>query len=113
MSLYTSIWKYGKFPVVNTLAHAGEKCRDIYAMLKKEGLIKCEILPRRRIYNTLLPFRFNKTLFFVVVSYVRDRNMHFHRMHAYHRGVESTHGHVGNGRGANGRAKGLSGHRDL
>jgi hypothetical protein len=51
--------------------------------------------------------------FVLPVSNVGDRTKHLRRMHTYHRGGEGTHGHVGHGRGANGRAKGLSGHRFL
>jgi hypothetical protein len=35
-------------------------------MLKKEGLNKCSILPPKRIYRPVLPFRCNKRLLFCV-----------------------------------------------
>jgi hypothetical protein len=39
MSLYPYICKYGKFPIGNPVIHVGDTCKDIDAMLKKEGLI--------------------------------------------------------------------------
>jgi hypothetical protein len=57
MSLYPYICKYFKFPVGHPVVHAGEACTDIDSMLKMEGLIKCQILPPKRIYHPVLPFR--------------------------------------------------------
>jgi hypothetical protein len=48
MSLYPYICKYGKFPVGHPVIHAGVACSDTEAMLQKEGLIKCKVLPPRR-----------------------------------------------------------------
>jgi hypothetical protein len=67
--------------------------------------------------QTTLPSRttilMQQEAFVLPVSNVRGRTKHLRRMHAYHRGGERTHGHVGHGRGGNGRAKGLYGHRGL
>jgi G:T-mismatch repair DNA endonuclease (very short patch repair protein) len=64
MSLYPYICKYFKFPVGHPTVHAGDACRDIDAMLQKEGLIKCKILPPKDLYHPVLPFRCNKKLLF-------------------------------------------------
>jgi hypothetical protein len=36
MSLYPYVCKYGKFPIDHPEIHAGDECRDIDAMLKKD-----------------------------------------------------------------------------
>jgi hypothetical protein len=64
MSLYPFICKYFKFPVGHPTIHAGDVCKDMDAMLKKEGLIKCTILPPRHLYHPVLPYRCNKRLLF-------------------------------------------------
>jgi G:T-mismatch repair DNA endonuclease (very short patch repair protein) len=64
MSLYPYICKYSKFPVAHPTVHAGDDCKDTEAMLKKEGLIKCCILPPRHLYHPVLPYRCNKKLLF-------------------------------------------------
>jgi hypothetical protein len=57
MSLYPYICKYFKFPIGHPVIHVGESCRDMHAMLQKDGLMKCSILPPRHIYHPILPFR--------------------------------------------------------
>jgi hypothetical protein len=47
VSLYPYVCKYGKFPIGQTVIHAGNACQDIDAMLKKEGLIQCVISPKK------------------------------------------------------------------
>ena len=64
MSLYPYICKYGKFPVGHPVIHAGDACRDTEAMLQKEGLIKCTVLPPTRLYHPVLPYRCNNKLLF-------------------------------------------------
>jgi G:T-mismatch repair DNA endonuclease (very short patch repair protein) len=51
MSLYSC--KYSKFPVGHPVIHVGDMCRDIDAMLRKEGLIKCCILPPKRLSSSI------------------------------------------------------------
>ena len=41
----------------------GDACRDKQAMLCKEGLIECTVLPPKRLYHTFLPFHSNNKLF--------------------------------------------------
>jgi hypothetical protein len=64
MSLYPYICKYGKFPIHHPIIHIGDECNDVAAMLNKEGLIKCSILPPRQMYHPVLPYRCNKKLLF-------------------------------------------------
>jgi hypothetical protein len=42
----------------------GDTCHDIDAMLRKEDLIKCCILPPKRLYHPVLPFRCKNKLLF-------------------------------------------------
>jgi hypothetical protein len=64
MSLYPYICKYGKFPKNHPIIHTGDSCKDVEAMLKKEGLIKCSILPPRQLYHPVLLYRCNQKLLF-------------------------------------------------
>jgi hypothetical protein len=64
MSLYPYICKYGKFPVGHPVIYAGEDCSDVDAMLKKEGLIKCCVMPPKKLFHPVLPYRFNQKLLF-------------------------------------------------
>jgi hypothetical protein len=63
MSLYPYICKYFKFPVVDHVLHVGEACRDMDAMLEKDGL-KCTILLPTHLYHPVLHFRCKNRLFF-------------------------------------------------
>ena len=58
------VCKYFKFPVGHPVILVGEACEIIEAMLRKEGLIKCCILPPQRIYHPMLPYRCNGRLMF-------------------------------------------------
>ena len=64
MSLYTYVCKYFKFPLGHPKIHVGDACRDKQAMLSMEGLIKCTVLPPRRRYQPVLPFRCNNKFLF-------------------------------------------------
>ena len=56
MSLYPYVCKYFKFPIGYPLIHVGDACQDMQAMLLKDGLMKCSILPPRRLFYPVLPF---------------------------------------------------------
>ena len=45
------VWNYCKFPVDHRKIHVGEAFRDKHAMLIMEGLIKCTVLPPKRLYS--------------------------------------------------------------
>ena len=64
MSLYPYICKYDKFSVGHPVIHAGDACRETEAILQKEGLIKCTVLPPTRLYHPVLLYRCNKKLLF-------------------------------------------------
>jgi hypothetical protein len=51
MSLYLFVCKYFKFPLGHPVIHVGDTCQEIDAMLRTEGLIKCCILPPKRLYH--------------------------------------------------------------
>ena len=64
MSLYPYVYKYFNFPIGHPVIHVGDACHDMQAMLLKDGLMKCSILPPPRLFNPVLPFRCNKRLLF-------------------------------------------------
>ena len=64
ISLYPYIYKYFKFPVGHPVIHVGDECLDKHAMLQKEGMIKCRVLPPTLLYHPVLPFRCNNKLLF-------------------------------------------------
>ena len=57
MSLYPYFCKYGKYPVAHPTIHVGDTCKNVAACLKMEGLMKCSIVPPKRLYHPALPFR--------------------------------------------------------
>jgi len=62
ISPYPLVCKYFKFPVGHPTIHLD--CRDEQAMLAKEGLVRCTILPPRDLYHPMLPYRYNGRLLF-------------------------------------------------
>ena len=65
MSLYPYVCKYSMFPVGHHKIHAGNASRDKLAILSKVGLIKCTVLPPKRLCYTTLPFRCNNKFYSV------------------------------------------------
>ena len=51
-------------PRDQTVIHVGEACKDKAACFRKEGLIKCSIVPPERLYNPVLNFRANQKVMF-------------------------------------------------
>jgi hypothetical protein len=80
MSLYPYICKYGKFPICHPVIYAGD-CRDIDSMLKK-GLIKCCVMPPKKLFHPVLPYRFNQKLL-LSLSHMRRRIQYGDRMPAH------------------------------
>ena len=64
MNLYPNVCKYFKFPLGHAVIHVGDACQDTEAMLRKEGLIKCCVLPPQKLYHSVLPCRCNDRLLF-------------------------------------------------
>ena len=44
--------------------HVGDACRDKQAILSKEGLIKCAVLPPKRLYLPVVRYRCNNKICF-------------------------------------------------
>ena len=55
MSLYPWVCKYFKFPVGHPTIHLD--CGEVQAMLAKQGLVRCMVLPPRDLYHPVLPYR--------------------------------------------------------
>ena len=64
MSLYPYVSKYFKFPLGHPVIHVGDACQDTEAMLRKEGFLKCCVLPPQNLYHPVLQFRSNDRLLF-------------------------------------------------
>ena len=62
MSLYPFVCKYFKFPIGHTVFRVGDALQDMEAMFRKDGQIKCSILPPRHLYHPILPLRCNNIL---------------------------------------------------
>jgi hypothetical protein len=76
MSLYPYICKYFKFPVGHPTIHVGDACVDKNACLQMKRLMKCRIVAPQDFYHPVLPFRYNKKLFFFFRrSCVMEHNM--------------------------------------
>ena len=64
MSLYQYMYKYFNCPVCHHVIHAGDVYKDKEACLRMDGLIKCSIVPPKRLYHPVLHFRANHKLMF-------------------------------------------------
>jgi len=75
MSLYPYVCKYFKFTLGHPVIHVGVACQDTEAMLRKEGLIKCCVLPPQKLYHPVLGFRCNdRLLFYLCKSCATEKN---------------------------------------
>jgi hypothetical protein len=75
MSLYHYICKYFKIPIGHPAIHVVDDCLDIDAMIQKDGLMKCTILPPKQLFYPVLPFRCNNRLLFCLCrSYAIQQN---------------------------------------
>jgi len=79
MSLYPYVCKYSKIPLGHPTIHVGDACNDKQAMLSKEGLNKCTVLPPKRLHQPVLPYRCNNKLCLSMQG-VRRRMQFFTRM---------------------------------
>ena len=76
MSLYQDIFKYLKFPVGHSITQAGDAFKGKKACLQMKRLIKCSIMPPRRLYQPVLPYGSNnKLLFCLSRSCIYERNI--------------------------------------
>jgi hypothetical protein len=70
ISLYPYICKYGKFPVGHPKVYVGTDCPP--DCLDREGIIKCKVLPPRKLYHPVLPYKSNSRLMFPLCSACAD-----------------------------------------
>jgi hypothetical protein len=57
------------------MIHVGDACLDVQALLHKDGLMNCSILPPRHQYHPVLPFRCNnRQLFCLCRTCAIDQN---------------------------------------
>jgi len=64
ISLYPYVCMYYKFPVGHSTIHVGDACQDKQAMLSKENLRKCTVLPPKILYHSVLPYHCKNKLLF-------------------------------------------------
>ena len=62
ISLYPYICKYGKFPIGHPKVYVGADCPT--DCLARDGIIKCKVLPPRKLYHPVLPYKSNSKLMF-------------------------------------------------
>ena len=54
----------------------GDTCRNVDACLKMDGLIRCTVVPPKRLFHPVLPYRYKKKLLFCLCrSCVHEQNM--------------------------------------
>ena len=75
ISLYPYIKKYFKFPIGHSTIHVGDACRDIDAMLRMDGLIKCRVLPPKTLYPVLPSKCDARLLFCLCRTCATERNL--------------------------------------
>jgi hypothetical protein len=68
MSLYPSLCKYFKVPPSLPKIHVGHACNNKQTMLSKESLIKCTVLPLKRIDHHVLHSAVSTVLFCLSIS---------------------------------------------
>ena len=57
MSLYPYICKNYNLPIGHATILTADECTDIDPTLRKEGIVKCRVLPPQRLYHPVLPYR--------------------------------------------------------
>jgi hypothetical protein len=70
ISLYQYICKYGKFPVGHPKVYVGADCPN--DLLEREGIVKCKVLPLRKLYHPVLPYKNKSRLMFPLCSTCAD-----------------------------------------
>ena len=66
ISPYPYICTYGNFPLVHPKVYVGADCPSDY--LDREGIIKCKVLPPRKLYHPVFPYKSNSKLMFPLCS---------------------------------------------
>ena len=70
ISMYSYICKYGKFPVGNPKVYVRADCPP--DCLDRKGVIKCKVLSPRGLYHSVLPYKSNSKLMFLLCSTCAD-----------------------------------------
>ena len=70
ISLYPYICKYGKFTVGHPKVYVGADCPP--DCLTREGINKCNVLPPRKLYHPVLPYKTKSKLIFPLYSACAD-----------------------------------------
>jgi len=74
ISLYPYICNYGKFPLGHPKVYLGADCPP--DCLDREGIIKCKVMPPRKLYHPVLSFTSNTKLMFPLCSASADTMNH-------------------------------------
>jgi len=69
-SFYPYICKYGKFPLGHPKVYVGVDCPP--DCLDRESIIKCKVLPPRKLYHPVLPYKSNSKLMITLCSPCAD-----------------------------------------
>ena len=80
-SLYPYICKYSKFSLGHTKVYVGADCPS--DCLDREGIIKCKVLPPRKLYHTVLPYKSSSKLMFPLCSPCADKMNQGICIHSY------------------------------
>ena len=64
-SLYPSICKYAKFPLGHPEVIVGDECKNL-DLGSIEGVIKCTVLPPKKLFHPVLPVKMNNKLMFIL-----------------------------------------------
>ena len=70
IGLYPYICKYGKFPAGHPKVYVGADCPP--DCLAREGIIKCKVLPPRKLYHPVLLYKCNSKLMFPLCTACAD-----------------------------------------
>jgi len=65
-SVHPYICKYGKFPVGHPKVYVGADCLD------REGIMKCKVLPPRKLFHPVLSYKSNSKLMVPLCSACAD-----------------------------------------
>ena len=72
ISLYPDICKYAKIPLGHPKVYVDADCPS--ACLDREGIVKCKVLPPRKMYHPIFPYKSNSKLMLALVFCLCRRN---------------------------------------
>lgn len=69
MNIYFIFYRY---PIKHPTVYMGDKCPDVAQIF---GLIKCRILPPKKLYHPVLPFHLDKkSMYFLCLACATEQN---------------------------------------